>query len=93
MEADGGARCCPARNRDHAHDFIVGPQWHQNRAALPNIGECVDRVTQRLGDQRLARAENQAAAGGVHRNPLAHNLGGIQPYRRSDNQRVDFVNR
>ena len=52
----------------------------------------MDRIAQRLGDHWLARAKNLAAGRGIDRNPLAHNLGGMHPHRRRDNQRVDFVN-
>ena len=66
-------------------------KWHHDRGPLPDVGERLDRVVKRFGDQWSAGTEDGAGGGVVNRYSLAQHLLGVHAHRGGHDQGVHLV--
>ncbi len=69
----------------------VSAQRRDDRRTFANIGERLDRLAERLGDQRLAGAKHRPAGRPFHRNTLAQYLIRISANSSRHHERVHLV--
>ena len=80
-----------ACHRDDTEHRPIGAQRHDDRGALADIGERLNRMPEILSDQRGARSEHLAACRAIDGNPLTQYVLGVHSDRGVHDEGVDFV--
>src|SRR4051812_50207392 len=80
-----------ACNGDDTEYRVVGNQWHDDGRAFTHIGEPLDRILERIGDEWPTATCNAARGGAVHGDLATNHLRCVPARRRGHDEGFDVI--